>query len=301
MTIYALHDYDNELKKKGCFPIDKAQAGTMNEMGYGIFFTPNKFLNGKRIEENLQELRFWYVDMDKGSKELMTEKILQFPLVPSQWVETHKGYHVYWRCEKGLVEDEMVGDYLKVLSGLVNWFDGDENAMGVNRVLRVPNFYHCKDPRNKFLVTDVFSCEQIYTVEEMLSVLPDEKVNTVVDERRGSFFSQVSSTDDFWSRVYDLDCFECLPILSGSPECNGESFHVERVGSKGKIYVNGDLVQSCWIDPDGKIGSHANGGPTLANWVKWYGHSWDTVAKCLKAHFPMLNQEIKIPCTIAKW
>jgi hypothetical protein len=294
--MYALHDHDKDLQKKGCFLINENQASQLNQKGYGIFFSPNTFLNGKRVEGNLQKLNAWYVDMDKGSKELMKEKILSFPLIPTLWVETHKGFHVYWNCEKHLVENEMVGDYLNILERLVKHFDGDTNAMGSNRILRVPNYYHCKDPDNKFLVTEVFSCNEVYTIEKMNEVLPG--VQEVEKEQEKIKFFQQVPTDDFWKSVYDLDCSEVLPMLSGSPECNGENFRIEKVGSKGKIYVDGEMVSSCWIDPDGKIGSHDNGGPTVANWVYWYVRDWSIVATCLKRQIPNLNQQVTLPCVV---
>lgn len=294
MQIYALHDYDKGLKKRGCFPITQKEAVELNEQGYGIFFTPNTF-DGPRVEKNLARLNMWFVDIDKGDKYSMENKIVNFELEPSLLIETKSGYHAYWKCEPMLFEDGLVGEYIDVLSRLVKYFDADTNAMGVNRVLRVPNFYHMKDRQNKFLITEVYRSEKFYALEEMIAALPEEEVvEKGEDEKKVQFFKSVPQ-DDFWRKVFELDCEKYLPMLSGAPECNGDEFRVEQYGSKAKIFTNGELVESCWVDHDGKIGSHSNGGPSIANWIKWYGHDWDIVAKCLKRCIPELDETIKLP------
>lgn len=295
MTLFALHDYSADLKRKGCFPITKDQAGELNEQGYGIFFTPNLFRENKRVKENLKELRHWFIDMDGGTKDDMLEKILNFPLVPSMIIETNGGYHAYWSCPSGLVDSGMVDQYNSILNSLIIHFGADTNAGGENRVLRVPGFYHCKDSSNKFLINMFWRKDLIYTCEEMLKALPEAKQELIPIEcdKKKMFFTQVPQ-DDFWQKVFDLDCFQYLPVLSNTPECNGEVFRIERVGSKGKIFVDGEMVSSCWIDTDGKIGSHGKGGPSLANWLAWYGNDWSTIASCLKRLIPGLSESIKL-------
>lgn len=294
MQLYALHDYNKDLQKRGCFPIAQSEASDLNNNGYGIFFTPNSF-SGTRLEKNLCKLKMWYVDLDGGNKNHMENTLSNFSLEPTLLIETRNGYHAYWKCEPNLFDKGMLSDYVEILEGLVKQFGGDQNAMGTNRVLRVPNFYHCKDPRNKFLVKEVYSCSKVYTVDQMRNALPSniQSADTIKREKRDDFFSQVSQ-DDFWQKVFDLDCFQYLPMLSNAPECNGEVFRIERVGSKGKIFVDGEMVSSCWIDTDGKIGSHGKGGPSLGNWVAWYGNNWGTVAECLKRQIPELNDSPSI-------
>lgn len=294
MQFYALHDYDKNLQKKGCFPVSQNDAGDLNKSGYGIFFTPNNF-NGARLEKNLCKLKMWYVDLDGGNKNDMENALSDFSLEPTLLIETRNGYHAYWKCEPNLFNDGMLNDYIEILAGIVQHFGGDQNAMGTNRVLRVPNFYHCKDPRNRFLIKEVYSCNKVYTIGQMKNAIPDnsQSVSAIKEEKRANFFTQVPQ-DDFWQKVFDLDCFQYLPMLSTAPECNGEVFRIERVGGKGKIFVDGEIVSSCWIDTDGKIGSHGKGGPSLANWVAWYGNDWSAVASCLKRIIPGLSESIEL-------
>lgn len=297
MTMYSLHDNCPERKKLGCFKINEIKASELNEKEFGIFWTPNEFFDGARQEANLKKLRYWFIDYDSGCKEDMLDKIQSFPLIPTMLIETKNGFHAYWACSEELVVSGRVEEYKFTLQKLVDYFGSDQNAMGVNRLLRVPNYFHCKDSLNKFLIIKVWQCEESYSCKEINDAV--EVVGTQVKkiEQEGAhsnFFRNVPH-DDFWQKVYNLDCFEYLEKISGQPECNGETFTVERVGSKGRIYVNGELVPSCWIDQDGKIGSHGSGGPTLANWVHWYGHDWDKVAIVLKRCIPELNDVLLLP------
>jgi hypothetical protein len=94
-------------------------------------------------------------------------------------------------------------------------------------------------------------------------------------------------SDDFWDRVYHLDCEYGLERLSGIV---GESyaFRGNRNGNK-NIYVDGKGT-SCWIDKHGRIGSHSNGGPTLFQWLTWLRFSKRDAIDLLKRTFPELTK-----------
>lgn len=298
MRLYALHDYCEVRKKSGCFKVEKLQASKLNDENYGIFWTPNDFFEGIRQEAKLKRLNYWFIDYDKGCKDYMIATIENFPLIPSLLVETKRGFHVYWACAEDLATEKRVDEYKSILERLVSHFDADENAMGVTRILRAPGYFHCKDSKNRFLIKDIWACDKKYTCQEISNAIDSlgNKVIRVVNESNEDKFFRSVPKDDFWAKVYTLDCFFCLPLISGQPECLGETFRVERVGSKGKIYVNDKLIDSCWIDESGHIGSHANGGPTLANWIRWYGdNSWDDAATVLKRCIPELNEVFLLP------
>lgn len=298
MKLYALHDSCEVRKKNGCFQVEQSRASELNDENFGIFWTPNEFFDGVRQESKLKKLRFWFIDYDKGCKDHMIEQIENFPLIPSFLVETKRGYHVYWACAEDLVEQNRVEGYKAVLEQIVRHFGSDENAMGVTRILRAPGYFHCKDNKNKFLVTEIWSCQEQYTCAEMIKAVESSgfKSTKIVGEKSKNVFFKSVPMDDFWQKVYDLDCFDNLQRLSGQPECGGETFRVERYGSKGKIYVDEKLIESCWIDESGRIGSHGKGGPTLANWVRWYpGNDWNDAANVLKRCIPELNDILLLP------
>lgn len=298
MRLYALHDSCPTRKKSGCFQVEPGKASDLNDENYGIFWTPNEFFEGVRQEAKLNKLRFWFIDYDKGCKDHMLKRIENFPLIPSMLVETKRGYHVYWKCSEDLVTEGRVDEYKAVLEKIVGHFGADENAMGVTRILRAPGYWHCKDNKNRFLVKDIWGCDEEYTCEEMtLAIGSTGLVDTILKNEISEvqFFRSVPK-DDFWQKVYDLNCFDYLDKISGQPECNGEVFRVERFGAKGRIYVNEQIIESCWIDESGRIGSHGKGGPTLANWIKWYpGNDWNDAANVLKRCIPELNEMLMLP------
>ena len=99
-----------------------------------------------------------------------------------------------------------------------------------------------------------------------------------------------AGSDDFWERVYRLDCADGLLRLSGHEAVNGEVYSFKPV-AKGNlnILVNGKGT-SCWIDRTGKIGSLSGGGPTLAQWLRWLGLSYGAAAKVIKSLFPEITR-----------
>lgn len=160
--LYALHDSDPELKRKGAFPILKAEAPKYNQAGYGIFWTPNVF-KGQRKADNLLKIRFWIADIDEGSKEEQLERIKALPIIPNYIVETKKGYHCYWRAN-----DATLDNYREIEQGLIKRLNADPACKDVCRLLRYPNYYHCKNPLNRFLVRIVDSNSYVCTEEQML-------------------------------------------------------------------------------------------------------------------------------------
>lgn len=160
--MYALHDYDPELKKQGAFEVSKEKAKELNKLGYGIHWTANVF-NGQRKAENLKEIRFYLADIDDGEKQEQMERIKSLPLNPSVIVETKKGYHCYWR-----VSNATLDRYRDVQCGLIQRLKADKACKDVCRMLRCPDFYHMKDPQNPFMVRIVEKNDKIYTEGQML-------------------------------------------------------------------------------------------------------------------------------------
>ena len=92
--------------------------------------------------------------------------------------------------------------------------------------------------------------------------------------------------DTFWERVFNLDCRHALATLSGDSMVRGEvfTFTPTRDG-KCNVLVNG-AGTSVWVDANGRIGSLSKGGPTIAQWLRWYGNDWRSIVDTIKARFP---------------
>ena len=160
--MYAIHDYNKELKLKGAFEITKDQAKELNKQGYGIFHTPNKF-NGARKADNLVKINYWLADIDDGTKQEQLERIVNLPIKPTIIIETKKGYHCYWKAKEATIDR-----YRDIECGLIERLKADKACKDVCRLLRYPNFYHMKDPKNPYLIKIVEKNEKEFTESQML-------------------------------------------------------------------------------------------------------------------------------------
>ncbi len=88
-----------------------------------------------------------------------------------------------------------------------------------------------------------------------------------------------------YSPIRSLDHIDnklMLERLSGSTYVRGEvfTFRNNKNGSY-QIVVN-KKPTGCWIDAKGEIGSYSGGGPSVVQWVKWYGNSTKEAYEILK-------------------
>lgn len=193
--LYALHDSDPILKRKGAFPILKEEAPKYNQLNYGIFWTPNVF-KGQRKASNLEKIRYWIADIDTGSKEEQLDRINKLPILPNNIVETKKGYHCYWKANDATLEN-----YRDIAIGLIERLNADKACKDVCRLLRYPGFYHCKDPNNRFLVKEVASNEYVATESQMLCAYQiRKKIYKPITKYEGS--NQDMILEENWDRYF---------------------------------------------------------------------------------------------------
>jgi hypothetical protein len=266
---------DNK-KKNPMILTDYDKLEYWNKQNYGIFWSINSFKNGKRTADNLIKINAWAVDIDEGTKEEQLIRIEKAPLHPSMLIETKSGYHVYWFSRDATEEN-----YKNIVERrLVYFFNSDVKAKDICRVLRVPNFYHCKDIDNKFLIKLVYKNKLSYFEREMMSFFKPKPIEIKIQKE------QRFIGNDFWTKASSMDCEIALCTLSGTEAVGMEQIEV----NKKQIFVNGSSTSS-WIDENGYIGSYDNGGPSIANWIWWYHRDWKKVAELLKKYFPELRDE----------
>ena len=159
MKLYRL---DDSKQVKGVFECTEEEAIKYNLDGWGIFFTPNTF-NGRRVRENLVKINSWFVDIDECDKETCLRFIMRGALLPSRIVETKRGYHCYW-----FSKDASPELFNEVQERLVDYYGADKGAKDITRILRVPGYYHCKDPDNHFLIDEIYTNDVIYSEKKML-------------------------------------------------------------------------------------------------------------------------------------
>lgn len=249
-----------------------SEAKKYNEMGYGIFVTINGF-EGRRIKENLVTVNAWAIDLDFGTKQEQKDCILESPLKPTMIVESKNGFHVWWAAIDGTKEN-----YEEIVANrLVPFFGADNNAKDICRLLRVPQYYHLKDPANPFLVETVYFHNRAYTEKEMLSSFPAvKKSERNVTKNAAPYITRPGE---------EIDCKQALMSLSGTHWVNGDVYTFKRNGNgTEQIWVNGKS-SPCWIDNKGLIGSLDKGGPTINQWLRWYYGDYQKVREIMKKHF----------------
>lgn len=287
---------------KAAIPVSREEARRWNtpELGYGIFFTVNEF-DGARRKENLKRISAWAIDMDAGTKREQQLRLQSSPLVPSMIVETKRGYQAYWVARDAKAEHWNA----IVLERLVPFFGADKNARDICRILRVPGFDHLKDPKDPFRVRIAFQHEVAYTERQLAQAfkwVPDKAAQkSAHDEARRAAEAEIresaranaiaaglAPTESLWDAIYALDCEEGLRRLSGHPIVGGEQYTFRRTGRGNlNIFVDGK-GSPCFIDENKRIGSPSGGGPTLIQWIRWFGRSYRDAIDALKWAFPQL-------------
>lgn len=165
----------------GMIPIKFEDAKTYNQKGYGIFFAIQKFKTKKRSMDNLEHIRCIAIDIDckEKTKEEIIRDLITAPLLPSLVVESKNGYHAYWILSVdnwiSVSEnpEEIAYKYRDFLQErFVPRFKADKNACDVSRVLRMPGFYHLKDPDSPFMVREVFNTKRLYSINQVENAFP---------------------------------------------------------------------------------------------------------------------------------
>lgn len=276
LTFYRLHDQ----RPSGMIPTPAAELREWNGRGFGIFCAVQKFKGPRRIE-NLERIRAWCCDIDSGTKAAQVERIKKSPLKPSSVVETKAGHHVYFRAAEGTQER-----YRQITTRLVEFFGADPNARDLARVLRVPGYLHLKDPTDPFLVKHVWGpYPATYTEREMIACFPPSREELEPRAPKPTQPLDVRGSG-FWDRVFDLDCGEALLRLSGHRAVNGETYKLRPMSNGNRnVLVNGKST-SCWVDRNGRIGSHSRGGPSILRWLQWFNLSTAEAAEVIKEVFP---------------
>jgi hypothetical protein len=248
-----------------------SEAKKWNEQGYGIFWTPNR-IDGHKKNDNVTSIEFWFLDFDakNGTKEEHIARIEKSPIVPTYVVETKNGYHVYFKAIDGTKEN-----WTEIMNRLIFHFQSDK-IKAMSHMIRVPGFFHLKDPANPFLVKKIFSSDSSYTERQMGAIFKETRFLR-------------NNNPNFWKSVNDLPCEEGLLRLSGTDAVNGDTFYCDFVGNVKRIFVN-DEQTSSWIDRDGKIASLNGGGPGLFNWINWYHDDKKKTTEFIKKHFPEVNR-----------
>lgn len=269
-------------------PCHIADAPKFNEKGFGIFWTVHEFEGDRKIQ-NIVELNGFAIDIDEGTKEQQLEKIKK-GCYPTLIIESKRGYHIYWLFKEPLkvtFSEELQSRYQHTMQNrLIPFYKADNKAKDLARLLRAPNFFHLKDPTDPFLIKVLANNPVYYTWDRIDSFYKDAIAHKVVLKHQKEFLSKTKMKDaeDFFNSVWRLNCKHGLELLSGTEAVRGDVFDFKKnTAGTEQIIVNGKST-SCWIDSEGKIGSHDKGGPSIWQWLYWYSRDHKIVYRNLKKY-----------------
>lgn len=148
--------------RHGSLETHGAELARAQAHGAGVFVTVNATDGRGRRLANIVRVRAVWAEIDHGLP-------ASWPLAPHAIIESSPGkYHVYWQ-----VEGLSPADFAGVMARLVADYGSDPNAKDLARVLRVPGFWHLKDPARPFQVR-IVSLEAClpYPADVLLAAFP---------------------------------------------------------------------------------------------------------------------------------
>ncbi|NIK70266.1 DNA-primase RepB domain-containing protein [Paenibacillus sp. BK720] len=89
-------------------------------------------------------------------------------------VETKNGYHIYWVMQGG-----DISKFVPIQKALARTFESDPMITNLSRVMRIPGFYHMKNPESPYMVKVIqWGREKPFTQEELMNRLELKPVVT---------------------------------------------------------------------------------------------------------------------------
>ncbi len=232
----------------GTFDEHKGTLADLNRRGAGVFVTANETDGSGRQKENIVRIRAVFQEADRGGEP-------ELPVEPHIVVESSPGKHHRYVLVDGMPLDQ----FEPVQQRLVDEYGSDPNAKDRARVLRLPGFYHVKDPEKPHLVRVVHESGQppiawaeakaLFppVVRERRKVMPTGEVPPNMDEIQ----SALLALDP------DMEYSDWLAVLmavhSVAPGAEGMQL-VDEWSSTGSKYTEG-CVSGRWggFDTDGGV------------------------------------------------
>jgi hypothetical protein len=142
-----------------------------NQKGSGVFWVVNRCKDKMQNDSSVVAVRAVFVDLDGAE----LAPVINSDLQPHILVESSpKKYHGYWK----VTGDFPVSEFSRYQKALAKKFHGDPVVSNLSRVMRLPGFWHNKDPKNPFMT-------RIMTLSDRLPYEPSDIVKylkLVLDE-----------------------------------------------------------------------------------------------------------------------
>jgi hypothetical protein len=143
--------------------------------GAGIFVAVNQTDLKGRSNANILDVRAIFQEADRAGVPIPT-------LSPQIVVETSPGkFHRYWLTQGG---KDALAEFRAVMTTMVQLYGSDPNARDLARVLRLPGFFHQKDPQNPFMVSIVEATRgQQYAWNQITESIPPSQEEEKPEEQ----------------------------------------------------------------------------------------------------------------------
>ena len=175
------------------------------KQGYGVYFVVN---SGGQEKNSIKRINAHFIDMDfgkvplKDSGELIKDsegkivyeyrnkeeieeyktaflkKLENFKLIPNVIVETKNGFHVYWLLDPD--KPQSLDAFTPIQEKLIDYFaafeerkeHADSSVKDINRVLRLINYKHLKNPKDPFTIKCIYLNTDVkYTQEDISATI----------------------------------------------------------------------------------------------------------------------------------
>lgn len=214
----------------------------LNRRGAGIFVTVNRTDGKGRTLNNMVSPLAIFQEADRPNTPLP-------PLEPHIEVESSPGkFHRYWLIDQATAPT--FDTWREVMNRMVSEFGSDPNACDPARVLRLPGFFHQKDPSRPFMVR-IHSCSrtQPYTWQQITAVikpLPKKQIDrTAIQTLQGrSIENPLQLTSALAAINADCEYLDWLRVgmaLHHATGGSGEAFTLwDEWSATGKSYRDGE-------------------------------------------------------------
>lgn len=285
---------DPTLSKIFLYDLDLVEE--LNLKGAAITFCPNlqeliwdeKKKQYKRGIEVTKSFNAFFLDLDVckeeeklSKKEINTrkkelwDKLINLEIPPNYIIETKHGYQPVWEWSKPIElpkdkrEDANVY-FQRMVKGFESKTGIKSEADSITRVIRLPNTFHQKDPKNPFKIILHEVSPNKVTLLEFIAIYPLPPESTL------SKSETYESEDPEINQILNYNVKKALEKLSGSEIVDGEVYTFKQ-NSNGtiQIFVNGKSTDQ-WIDPMNNTiggGGTGRGNPSIIQWVQWYDKS----------------------------
>lgn len=154
LNFRAVHDTDKAVpgyNRTGTLAQMWSELCKLNNEGRGIFIVVNRS-DGQGVDnQNITAARAQWIDLDDVSQAAARlQQAEAWAIKPHFKVMSSPGkFHVYW-----MVEPYVPGDFFGDMQRrLISLFNSDHRIFDLSRIMRMPGFYHLKNPAEPHLVT----------------------------------------------------------------------------------------------------------------------------------------------------